>query len=391
MGILAFTQTLTYAWRPRCLFALSEYVFDQWFYKEAIPKSALVKRLGKRKLNTDTTTNEDNDEEQDPDARIEEDQTGQYTSEDMPIEQGDILSDMTPQTNVDIQRSDRASIRRELPQDKLMISRQDIRAMMSPDGRATHILFQIDHPQFNTHRLALNKTRHIPVLNGSRTRGVETVRNLVISANIADEAQTDTIPQQPDQQEASPVTSVRPGDALREQADKYALQILALHKPWDGTGENILDVEVPNGPADEASTHILRLTSYSECLLKWVDAEGSAAIPLHTKRILEHHQTYFDLKRIASNMSHARRKQQRQALGLPPTNETRRLMHADENSDDDEDFYDDDDDTPMEDAHTATDIATEPRRLDRVTRAMLDSLHIGTYGRTAHIPLIIND
>ena len=70
IGKLLLTQTLTYAWRPPCLFHVSEYVFDQWFYKEATPKSALVKRLGKRKLTADANA-EENDEDEHTNTRTE--------------------------------------------------------------------------------------------------------------------------------------------------------------------------------------------------------------------------------------------------------------------------------------------------------------------------------
>jgi hypothetical protein len=155
---------------------------------------------------------------------------------------------------------------------------------------------------------------------------------------------------------------------------RYSLCI----KPWDGDDQNILDLEVPNDSADDGTTRIIRMESYSECLLKWYDAEGSTAIPLHTRRILDHHQNYFDLKKIASDMAHARRKQQRQTLGLPPTNESARQMYEDAINDGHEIFEEDED--TSESASTAPIITPgEPRRFDDVTRAMLDSLHMGTY------------
>ena len=378
------TQALTYAWRPRCLFHVPEYVFDQWLYKEAIPKSALVKRLGKRKPDADAD-GEENDEDEQSNTR-----SGEGQMEDALVD-----TQVNPTTDPELTdaNNDRLESReppRRLPHQKCMISREDIRALMSPDGRATHIGFQPGHPQYLTHRLALNLTQHIPVLNGARTKGVETVRQLVASANTAD--LEGTIIHQGHEEDQS-VPPVRPGDALRARADEYALQLLAVHKPWDGTGQNILDVEVafervppPENTDDttmqdtnEATTHTIRMTSYSECLLKWFDAEASTAIPLYTKRILEHHQDFFDLKKIASNMSHARIKQQRQALGLPPTNNTQRCIHADENNDDDEDSGDEND-NDMEGAGMGDNpIHEEPRTFDRSTRAMLNAMHIGTY------------
>jgi hypothetical protein len=204
---------------------------------------------------------------------------------------------------------------------------------------------------------------------------VETVRKLLRSAELA--ALAGTVAQEGDAPQTSPSTLL-PGEAQRAQADEYTLQILALHKPWDGNGQNRLDLEVPNDSADEGTTHIIRMTSYSECLLKWYDAQGSAAIPLHTRRILYHHQNYYDLKKIVLYMAHVHRKQQMQALGLPPTNESARHMYDDATNDDD-DVFEDDEDT-MKGASTASIITPgEPRRFDCVTRAMLDSLHMGTY------------
>jgi hypothetical protein len=388
IGKLLLTQTLTYAWRPPCLFHVSEYVFDQWFYKEATPKSALVKRLGKRKLTADTNA-EESDEDEHPNTRAEGGGQAPDPLVDIPIDPTDD-SEMTEAPNND-RLGGRQPFRR-LPPQNSMISRKDIRELMSPDGRATHIDFQPNHPQYQTHRLVLNQTRHIPVLNGARTKGVETVRQLVTAAATADDLQDTIIPQSHDEHQSGP--SVRPGDALRAQADGYALQLLAIHKPWDGNGKNILDVEMtfetipPPDSTDntamiqteEPSTYIIRTSSYSECLLKWFDAEGRTAIPLYTKRILEHHQDFFDLKKIASNMSRARIKQQREALGLPPRNNTQRDTHANGNSDDDEDSGDEDADD-MGDADTGNINHGEPRKFDTSTRTMLSAMHIGTYER----------
>ena len=381
---LLLTQTLTYAWRPRCLFHVPEYVFDQWFYKEPIPKSALVKRLGKRKPTADA-----NDEEHDEDEQPNTARTVGGQPEDTLVD----ATDDTEMTDANNDRLGGGGPPRRLPRQRCMISRKDIRALMSPDGRATHVDFQPGHPQYLTHRLSLNQTRHIPVLNGARTKGVKTVRQLVASAATAD-LQNSIIDQSHEDGPSGP--SVRPGDALRAQADEYALQLLAMHKPWDGTGQNILDVEVASEtvpPPDntdttaidteEPPTHTIRMTSYCECLLKWFDAEGRTAIPLYTQRILEHHQDFFDLKKIASNMSRARTKQQRQAFGLPVTNNTQRGMHASANSDDDEDSGNEND-NDMEGADTGDNrIHGEPRTLDRLSRAMLNAMQIGTYERTA--------
>jgi hypothetical protein len=77
-------------------------------------------------------------------------------------------------------------------------------------------------------------------------------------------------------------------------------------------------------------------------------------------------------------MAHARRKQQRQTLGLPPTNESARQMYEDAINGEHAMFEEDED--TSEGASTAPIITPgEPRRFDDVTRAMLDSLHIGTY------------
>ena len=386
--------------------SVDEYVFEQWLHKEAIPKSELVKELRKRKR-VPCETIQENDEEEQPDARAtpreEEEQPAEDTSVDMQTvgptgdpEENDVNNELP--TSVEIHPAeDRAPPQRQLPPDQCMISREHMRALISPDGRATHVGFQPGHPQHLTHRLVLNKTRHIPVLNGARTRGVEKVRALVASAVIAD--QTGTIPEQDDPYQASTSTVRRPGDALRAEADAYALQILALHKPWDGTGENILHVTVQlpatpresitsisttaDHPADEAVTQIIHMESYSECLLKWFDSKGIYAVPQYTKRTLEHHQDYFDLKRIASNMSHARMRQQRKLLGLPATIETNRRMHANDSSDDSGDDEDTLDGDGMRTA--AKRIPGEPRKFDQATRAMFNGMRLGTNVTYTHM------
>ena len=372
VGVSLLMQVHMYAYRPTCLSEVSDYVFDQWFHKESIPKKKRAKQINKRKHTSNMS--EESAEEAQPDAPAVGSQT-EGTSAHMHIAQANVNSEPSPLTTGDLHLEEQTAPRNRLPQDSTMISRHDIRELMSPDGRATHVNFREGHPQYATHRLALNVTRRIPVLNGTRTRGVETVRKLLRSAELA--ALTGTAAQEDDEPLTTPST-LPPGEAQRAQANEYALQILALHKPWDGYDQNILDLEVPNDSADDGTTHIIRMESYSECLLKWYDAEGSNAIPLHTRRILDHHQNYFDLKKIASKMAHARRKQQRQTLGLPPTNESARQMYEDAINGEHAMFEEDED--TSEGASTAPIITPgEPRRFDDVTRAMLDSLHIGTY------------
>ena len=368
-------QTLMYAYRPECLFKVSGYVFDQWFHKESIPKKKRAKQSNKRKRTSNVS--EDNTEEAQPETGAVEDQT-EDTSAHMHIAQSNVNREPSLLTTGDLHLEDQTASQNQLPQDKTMISRQDIRELMSLDGRATYINFQESHPQYATHRLALNVTRRIPVLNGVRTRGVETVRKLLKSAEHA--ALASTIAQESDEPQTTP-SALPPGKAERAQADEYALQLLALHKPWNGDGKNILDLEVLNDFADDGTTRIIRMESYSECLLKWYDAEGSTAIPLHTRRILDHYQNYYDLKKIASDMAHARRKQQRQTLGLPPTNESARQMYEGAMNDGHEIFEEDENNT--EGASTAPVITPgEPRRFDDVTRTMLNNLHIGMYLHT---------
>jgi hypothetical protein len=166
-------------------------------------------------------------------------------------------------------------------------------------------------------------------------------------------------------------------------ADEYALQILALHKPWDGNGENILDLDMPT-TTDTSGTHLVRMPSYAVCLLTWYDANGtSTAIPMHTRQIMDHQENYYVLKKIAKQMSDSHRKDVRLALGLPPINEHNRRIHHNESSDDesDSDGEDDDGTENIEDLHVANDpahpIHGTPRKMDRLLRDMLDNMDIG--------------
>ena len=369
MGKPLLLQILSYAYRPRCLFELPCYVFAQWFKKEAIPKAVQQK---KRKLNA--IEGEESDKEEEPQPRAETGPT-EGTSADVQIAQTNVINELPPLTTGNLNPEGTAAPRKQLPQDSTLISREDIREIMSPDGRDTRSSFQEHHPQHDTHHLVLNVSRHIPVLNGARTSGVEAVRHLVNLSQLAVASATDA-----EESIVLPTssTTLTPGAAERALANEFALQILALHKPWDGDGQNILDLEVNDDSADDRSTRTIRMTSFSECLLKWYDAQGGTAIPLHTRRVLDHHQNYYDLKKIASTMASARRKQDRVKLGLPPTNESARRMYADAADEDFDDF--EDDAGPAEGASLRTVITPgEPRQLDRAARAMLNSLHIGTF------------
>jgi hypothetical protein len=68
------------------------------------------------------------------------------TSADMHIAQDNVNSELSPLTTGDLHVEDQTAPRKQLLQDTTMISRQDIRELMSLDGRATRVSFREGHP-----------------------------------------------------------------------------------------------------------------------------------------------------------------------------------------------------------------------------------------------------
>ena len=103
MGASLLMQILTYAYRPQCLRGVSDYVIEQWFHKEPIPKSTLAKQRKKRKLSTNA--GEESDEEGQPEARAVESQT-EDTSADMHIAQDNVNNELSPLKTGDLHLED---------------------------------------------------------------------------------------------------------------------------------------------------------------------------------------------------------------------------------------------------------------------------------------------
>ena len=405
------------------------YLFAQWLYKESIPKATQTKAANKRKGNAldDAADDDDNDEEEaeweEEDIEEEEEDKEEENAKHPTVDND---NDDDDNMNVDPTNDDHAQPNNDdnspsignagnppqtipspppnfLPKDRYMISRREIRVLMGSNGRISHANFQPGHPQELTHRLALNTSRHIPVLNGKRTQSVEMVRKLVACADAADLSGADVEPQDGDQQQASTSTVQGHGDAFRMKANEEALQILAQHKPWDGDGDNILHLEVPiitttpsatppDNPIDDdnavnkPATRVIRMDSYSECLLRWYDATGCTAIPQHTREIIDHQENYHILKKLAKLMSNSRWKDIRVLLGLPALNESNRKAHGDDSSDseehsdsDEEADYDDYDGFSVGD-HA---VHGKQREIDKGMRDMFDIMDLRTCTTTS--------
>jgi hypothetical protein len=161
VGVSLLMQIHMFAYRPECLSEVSNYVFDQWFHKESIPKKKRAKQTNKRKQTSNVS--EENTDEAQPEARAVGGQT-EGTYADMHIAQDNVNSEPSSAASLDLHLEDQTAPRNRLPQDTTMISRHDIRELMSLDGRATHINFREGHPQHASHWLAFNVTRRIPVL-----------------------------------------------------------------------------------------------------------------------------------------------------------------------------------------------------------------------------------
>jgi hypothetical protein len=385
------------------LFHLSMYLFAQWLYKESIPKATQTKAANKLKASALDDAADDEYQEEDEENNNDEEEGNENVdplkSTHPTVNNDNDDDDDDDNMDVDPPPTIQSPPTNYLPQDRDMISRREIRMLLGSNGRVTHANFQPGHPQQLTHRLALNTSRHIPVLNGERTRSVETVRSLVASADAKDLSGADVEPQDEDQQQASTSTVRRPGDALRMKANEYALQILALHKPWDGNGDNLLNLEVPimttaashtppDDPIDdsdavinEPATHVIRMDSYSECLLTWYDAKGSTAMPQHTREIMDHQENYHILKKLAKIMSISRRKDMREIIGLPALNESNRRAHGDDSSDSEE-HSDSDEEADYNDYDSfyvdPNTIHGKPRELDKGMREMLDLMDLRT-------------
>ena len=66
VGVSLLMQIHMYAYRPKCLSEVSDYVFDQWFHKESIPRKKRAKQTNKRKQTSNIS--EETAEEAQPDA-----------------------------------------------------------------------------------------------------------------------------------------------------------------------------------------------------------------------------------------------------------------------------------------------------------------------------------